>query len=95
MTLDYNAVWLGVGFLGQAMFFLRFFVQWITSERKGRSVIPVTFWYFSLAGALLLLSYAIYRLDPVFILGQCFGFLVYGRNLYLIHGEKRAGEKEP
>lgn len=82
-----ETVWLIIGFIGQAMFTMRFLVQWITSERKKKSVIPVAFWFLSIAGGLILLSYAIYRLDPVFILGQSFGVLVYGRNLYLIHKE--------
>jgi lipid-A-disaccharide synthase-like uncharacterized protein len=82
-------IWVGVGLFGQAMFFMRFLVQWIASERQGRSVIPVAFWYFSIGGAGILLAYAIYRLDPVFILGQAGGFFVYGRNLYLIFRERR------
>lgn len=82
MTKD--MIWLALGFLGQAMFTMRFVVQWIHSERQRRSVIPVAFWYFSLAGGALLLTYAIYRMDPVFILGQAAGLFVYGRNLYFI-----------
>ena len=67
---------------------MRFFVQWLASEREGRSVIPVAFWYFSLGGACVLLSYSIYRQDPVFILGQSMGFFIYTRNLYFIHRGK-------
>ena len=81
--------WLAIGFLGQAMFFSRFLVQWIVTERRKESVIPLSFWYFSLGGAALLLSYAIYRQDPVFILGQCFGFFVYTRNLIFIYRKRR------
>ena len=77
-------LWLLVGFLGQACFSMRFLVQWIASERKRESVIPLSFWFFSIGGGLTLLTYAIYRLDPVFILGQSAGLLVYSRNLYLI-----------
>ncbi|MGI9304259.1 MAG: lipid-A-disaccharide synthase N-terminal domain-containing protein [Gammaproteobacteria bacterium] len=77
-------VWLVIGFTGQAFFFMRFFVQWLHSERCQRSVIPVAFWYFSILGALTLLSYAIYKRDPVFILGQCTGLFVYLRNLHFI-----------
>ena len=77
--------WVALGFLGQGLFFSRFLVQWIASERRGRSVVPLAFWYLSLGGGALLLAYAIHRRDPVFILGQAFGFLVYLRNLYLIH----------
>ncbi len=76
--------WLTVGFLGQAFFSMRFLVQWIASERKKESVIPVSFWFFSIGGGLTLLIYAIYRLDPVFIVGQGAGLFVYLRNLYLI-----------
>lgn len=66
-----------------------FLVQWIMSERAGRSVIPVAFWWLSIAGGMILLSYAIYRLDPVFILGQSMGMFIYIRNLWLIYAEKR------
>ena len=76
--------WIILGFAGQAAFFLRFFVQWISSERRGESHIPVAFWYLSLAGSALLLAYAIARRDPVFIAGQAFGFVVYGRNIVLV-----------
>ena len=82
MTAEH--VWLGVGLLGQSLFSARFLVQWIASERLRRSVVPVAFWYFSLAGGLVLLAYATYRLDPVFIIGQASGIFVYVRNLYFI-----------
>lgn len=77
-------LWLYIGFFGQACFFSRFLVQWIVSERKGESVIPLSFWFFSLAGGLILLAYAIHRKDPVFILGQSMGSFIYLRNLMLI-----------
>src|SRR5437763_7149717 len=76
--------WVILGFVAQLMFTGRFLVQWIESERQGRSVIPIAFWFFSIAGGLLLLAYALYRRDPVFIAGQAFGVFVYVRNLYLI-----------
>lgn len=79
-----SAIWIAIGFLGQGMFFMRFFVQWIASEKEGRSIIPQSFWYFSIAGSLILLAYAIWRQDPVIILGQSTGFIIYFRNLYLI-----------
>ncbi|MCB1352763.1 MAG: lipid-A-disaccharide synthase N-terminal domain-containing protein [Rhodobacteraceae bacterium] len=82
--------WVVVGLAGQLMFSMRFIVQWISSERARKSVMPVAFWYFSIAGGLILLSYAIYRKDPVFILGQATGLFIYLRNLYLIYAEKRA-----
>ena len=82
MTTD--QVWLGIGLLGQAMFSARFLVQWIASERRKQSVIPTPFWYFSIGGGLTLFAYAIYRMDPVFILGQGAGVFIYARNLALI-----------
>lgn len=81
-----------LGFTGQSMFFMRFFVQWIYSEKHKRSLIPTAFWYFSLGGSSLLLIYAIIRRDPVFMVGQSTGFIIYTRNLYLIAKERR--EKE-
>ncbi|MDP8215725.1 MAG: lipid-A-disaccharide synthase N-terminal domain-containing protein [Candidatus Kaelpia imicola] len=77
--------WLLVGFLGQIMFSMRFLIQWLASEKKKKSIVPISFWYFSIAGGILLLSYAIFRKDPVFILGQSMGVIIYSRNLYLIH----------
>jgi lipid-A-disaccharide synthase-like uncharacterized protein len=79
-----NELWLTVGFGGQLLFTSRFLVQWIASERRRQSIVPKAFWWLSLGGASLLLAYAIWRRDPVFILGQAFGFLVYTRNLILI-----------
>ncbi len=87
--MDTDTLWLVVGFTGQALFSARFLVQWIYSERHRRSVIPVYFWYFSLAGGATLLAYAIHRLDPVFIAGQAGGLLIYSRNLYFIWRERR------
>lgn len=78
-------VWIGVGLLGQAMFSARMLLQWIASERRKRSVVPRAFWYFSIGGGLALLIYAVYRRDPVFMVGQAAGLLVYLRNVYLIH----------
>ena len=80
--------WLVIGFAGQALFTMRFIVQWWSSERQKRSVIPVAFWYFSLAGGATLLGYAIYRQDPVFIAGQAGGLFIYSRNLYFIYRER-------
>ena len=78
-----------VGLIGQGLFTARFLVQWLQSERQGKSVIPVTFWYFSIAGSLILLSYAVWRKDPVFILGQSTGLFIYFRNLHFIFRDKR------
>ena len=85
--LDLAAI---VGLLGQAFFSARFLVQWIASERAGRSVIPPAFWLFSVGGGLILLGYALYRRDPVFILGQSFGVFIYARNLMLLAKERGA-----
>ena len=76
--------WLVLGLCAQTLFFLRFFVQWVVSEKKRESTIPVSFWYLSIAGSLLLLAYSIHRQDPVFTLGHSMGSLVYVRNLILI-----------
>ncbi len=80
-----ETVWIAIGFFGQALFFGRWLVQWIVSERQAESRTPIAFWYLSLVGGLITLAYAIYRRDPVFIAGQSIGALVYVRNLMLIH----------
>ena len=81
-------LWLAVGMFGQALFSARFIIQWLASEKLRRSVVPVSFWYFSLIGGFVLLAYAIYRRDPVFVLGQAFGAVIYVRNLYFLHRER-------
>jgi lipid-A-disaccharide synthase-like uncharacterized protein len=80
--------WIAVGLVAQFMFSMRFIVQWIATERARASIIPDTFWYFSFAGGVLLLAYAIYRLDPIFILGQSTGVVIYSRNIYFIMARK-------
>jgi lipid-A-disaccharide synthase-like uncharacterized protein len=92
--LEHNPVWLAIGFIGQALFFGRFFVQWLASERRRQSVVPRSFWYLSLAGGAVLLAYAIHRRDPVFILGQATGFLIYTRNLWFIHRPTRVADAD-
>ncbi len=87
--MDKNHIWLIIGFTGQALFSMRFLVQWFQSERNRRSVIPIEFWYFSLAGGLTLLTYAIHQMDPVFIVGQLTGLFVYARNLQMIYREQK------
>lgn len=82
--MSLETIWLGIGFFGQALFFGRWLVQWIASEKKSESQVPVSFWYMSLIGGLITLAYAIYRMDPVFIAGQSVGSVVYIRNLMLI-----------
>ena len=84
MDLFDFSFWVALGLLGQLLFSARFLVQWISSERKKQSVIPVSFWFLSLAGSAILLTYAIHLKDLVFILGQSAGFIVYTRNLILI-----------
>jgi len=87
MTLA-NSSWVAIGLAGQFFFTMRFVVQWIATEKKKKSVIPVSFWYFSILGSIILLCYSIYRQDPVFILGQAFGMTVYFRNLHFVRKEK-------
>lgn len=82
-------IWIAVGLLAQGMFMGRFLVQWIISERKGESTIPVAFWYLSIAGGILLFAYACWRRDPVFILGQSTGLIVYTRNLVLLKRSRK------
>ena len=84
-----SKLWLGLGFFAQLMFSARFLVQWLASEKAGKSIMPLLFWHLSIAGSVLLLAYSIYRKDPVFILGQSMGIFIYSRNLYLIRREKK------
>ena len=84
MTLSSKELLLGFGLLGQICFSARFIIQWIFSEKKKKSVIPVAFWYFSLVGGVILLIYAILKKEPVFILGQAPGIFIYSRNIYMI-----------
>ena len=81
-------IWLSLGFFGQLVFSMRFIVQWIASEKARESVIPIAFWYISLTGSALLFAYAMHRRDPVFMLGQGIGAIVYIRNLMLIYGKR-------
>lgn len=83
-------IWVGIGFFGQGLFFGRWVIQWIASERNAESRVPVAFWYMSLVGGLITLAYAIYRRDPVFIAGQSVGAVVYLRNLVLINRASQA-----
>ena len=87
--LTIERMWVAIGLIGQGVFTARFLVQWFQSERQGKSVIPVAFWYLSIAGSLILLSYAVWRKDPVFILGQSTGLFIYLRNLHFINRDKR------
>jgi lipid-A-disaccharide synthase-like uncharacterized protein len=79
-----ETIWVAIGFFGQGLFFMRWVVQWLASERSAASKMPIAFWYMSLIGGLITLAYAIYRKDPVFIAGQSVGAIVYVRNLMLI-----------
>ena len=87
--LDIPTSWLILGFLGQALFSMRFLIQWVYSEKNKKSIIPKAFWYFSLAGGITLFTYALLRQDPVFIAGQGLGLFVYIRNLMFIRQEQR------
>ncbi|NBB50151.1 lipid A biosynthesis protein [Rhizobium sp. CRIBSB] len=84
-----DLLWLGLGLVAQLMFSLRFIIQWFVSEKEKRSVIPTAFWWFSLVGGTLLLTYGIHRGEPVIILGQALGIVVYARNLMLLHQGRR------
>lgn len=88
-TPDVEKAWLALGLIAQMLFAMRFIVQWIASEKARRSIVPETFWYFSFAGGILLFAYAIYRLDPVFIIGQGTGLFIYARNMQMIWQTKR------
>jgi len=95
MTWTRYTTWYLFGFVAQAIFAARFVVQWIASERKGKSIVPIHFWILSLCGSGMLLVYAIHRRDPVFIVGQAFGSFVYVRNLMLLSKERgNCGENE-
>lgn len=89
---DYEKIWVGVGLVGQTLFFMRFMVQWLASEKARRSVMPDMFWYFSIGGGFILFLYAIHRQDPVFTLGQGLGLLIYARNIYFV--KKAKDEKQ-
>lgn len=94
MSVDKETLWVMVGFVGQALFSARFILQWLKSEREKKSVFPVAFWYFSIAGGIILSAYAVYRQDPVFIVGQLTGLLIYFRNLYFIVYAGKASQPE-
>lgn len=88
-------LWLLIGFSGQILFSGRFLLQWLKSEKHKKSIVPVEFWYLSIAGGLTLLIYALHKKDPVFILGQLFGVFIYSRNLYFIYSKpvKKTGRE--
>jgi lipid-A-disaccharide synthase-like uncharacterized protein len=92
-SLEGMSLWIKIGFLGQAVFTARFLVQWVASERKRDSIVPVAFWWLSLTGGLILLAYAIHRNDPVIITGQAMGLVVYIRNLMLVERSRRRALK--
>ena len=94
MDFNIDGGWLVIGFLGQALFSARFIVQWLSSEKIKKSVIPQAFWYFSVAGGATLLAYAIHRRDPVSIVGQASGLFIYARNLQFIWRDRKHGAAE-
>ena len=85
MSLTADHIWVAVALIGPFLFSMRFVVQWIASEKRKVSVVPLSFWYYSIAGGVILLAYAIHKNDPVFIAGQGLGVVIYLRNLYLIY----------
>ncbi len=85
--------WIIFGFFGQLLFGMRFIIQWICSEKRKRSYIPLVFWYLSISGGVILFIYAIHRQDPVFIVGQGMGLFIYVRNLFLIAQHKKNNPK--
>lgn len=87
--------WLGLGFAAQGMFMMRFIIQWLATEKARRSVVPDAFWYWSFAGGFMLLIYAIYRMDPVFIFGQGTGLFIYARNITFIRRHRRESADAP
>lgn len=94
--MDERTIWIIIGFVGQGLFSARFIVQWLYSEKVKRSVVPVAFWYFSLAGGAVLTAYAAHNMDPVIFVGQAAGLLVYFRNLMLIRKHHlKAGDEAP
>ena len=95
MDLNDPAPWLAVGLLGQVAFASRFLIQWYVSERRQRSVIPMSFWYLSLMGSLLLLVYAIHRSEPVFVLGYLPNSVIYARNIVLRQRQARSESLGP
>lgn len=90
---DGATLWMGIGFIGQAIFGARFIVQWVATERRRRSVVPVAFWYLSLLGSVFLLAYSIYRRDAVFIAGFSLNLVIYLRNLYFIRRRRSAASE--
>lgn len=84
-----DLVWLTIGLVGQSMFVMRWFIQWLASEREKRLVVPDMFWYTSLVGGLMVLAYGLYKPDPVIVLGQ-FGVFIYARNVYFLWRQKAA-----
>jgi lipid-A-disaccharide synthase-like uncharacterized protein len=97
LLMTNSSIWIAFGMMGQLLFTARFVVQWLSSEREKKSVVPTTFWYFSIGGGVILLVYAIYKQDIVFIMGQASGLFVYVRNLQLLRNEHlrlRAAQSE-
>ena len=92
LTFD---LWVIIGFIGQFMFTMRFVMQWLASEKVQKSVIPVSFWFFSIAGGLIVFAYALHKKDPVFIVGQGAGLLIYVRNLYFVIAERKKSSLPP
>jgi lipid-A-disaccharide synthase-like uncharacterized protein len=95
VTHPLDTIWTGIGFLGQAVFGVRFLIQWVRSEQVGHSVVPIAFWYVSLAGGLISLFYALHLQAWPLVLGQAMPIPIYARNLYLIHRDARRARQHP
>jgi lipid-A-disaccharide synthase-like uncharacterized protein len=93
-NLSTETWWIILGFVGQGLFMMRFLVQWIASQKAQKSVIPATFWYYSVLGTLILFMYAIYRQDPVFILVQAMAFFMYARNMVFVVNAGKSPHKD-
>jgi lipid-A-disaccharide synthase-like uncharacterized protein len=93
-TSTSDLIWHGIGLVGQCMFFMRFVVQWFASEKQKQSIVPESFWYWSIAGGTIVLIYSIHLINPVFILAQGMGLTIYSRNLYFIWRKKRQEAKQ-
>jgi lipid-A-disaccharide synthase-like uncharacterized protein len=94
ITTPWGCLWVGLGFLGQALFTFRMVLQWWVSEKERRSVVPTAFWWGSLIGGAMLFTYFVWRKDIVGIVGQSTGLFVYARNLVLIHRTRAAARTE-
>jgi len=90
MSHPYDTMWGMIGFAGQAVFGVRFLIQWIRSEQEGHSVIPITFWYCSLVGGLISFAYAVHMQAWPLVMGQAIPLPIYARNIWMIMRDREA-----